>query len=213
MKTLIAIPCLNMVHTEFMASIMGLEKVGNTRTAITYSTLTYDARNNIANAAMEDNFDRILWLDSDMTFQPDLMRRLTEDMDRKNVDFVSALYFMRCRPTKPVIFSNLLYDHQPDQVRIKAENYLDYPKDSFFEIDGSGFGGVLMKVSMLRKVSENFGLPFAPMMGFGEDMSFCWRAKQLGLKMYCDSRIKMGHLSTLETTEKDWLAQIGADNA
>lgn len=208
MKTLIAVPCLNMVHTEFMSSLMGMERVSNTRLAITYSTLTYDARNNIANAAMEDGWDRILWLDSDMTFEPDIMRRFAEDMDRKNADFVSGLYFKRCRPTAPVIFRELIWDPKPEEVRIKAENYWNYPRNSFFEIDGSGFGGVMMNVKMLKDVSEHFGLPFSPLMGFGEDMSFCWRAKQLGYKMWCDSRIKMGHLSTLPTTEEDYLRQV-----
>jgi hypothetical protein len=31
-------------------------------------------------------------------------------------------------------------------------------------------------------------------MGFGEDISFCLRVKELGKKMYCDSSVKMGHV-------------------
>lgn len=207
MKTLIAIPCLNMVHTEFMTSFLSLEKVGQTRTSVTYSTMTYDARNNIAAAAIENGFDRIMWFDSDMTFDSDIMRKLTEDMDRKNLDFVSALYFKRSIPTRPVIFKSLIYDRQPEQVVIKAEHYDDYPRNELFEIEGSGFGGVLMTVSSLKKVAEAFGLPFSPMMGFGEDLSFCWRMKQLGIKMYCDSRVKMGHLASIAVEEKHYLSQ------
>ena len=207
MKTLIAVPCLNMVPTEFFTSMGGLDKVGKTRTAITYSTLTYDARNNLTAIALEDGFDRVLWLDSDMTFEPDIMQKLMADMDEHNLDYVSALYFMRTRPTKPVIFERLIYDRLPEEVHIKADNMLDYPKDQLFEVEGSGFGGVLIKTSALKQVAENFGLPFSPMMGYGEDLSFCWRMKQLGIKMYCDSRIKMGHLATFPVTEADYLAQ------
>lgn len=206
-KTLIAVPCMNMVHTEFLTSILGLQRIGETRSNVTMSSLIYDARNMMAGNAVDGGFDRVLWLDSDMKFDSDLMKRLMTDMDENNLDYVCGLYFMRKYPTAPVIYKNLIYDRQPEQIRLKAEPYYDYPQDQLFEVDGSGFGAVLVKVDAIKKVHKNFGMPFSPMMGFGEDISFCWRLKQLGIKMYCDSRAKLEHLATFPVMEVHYLQQ------
>ena len=34
---------------------------------------------------------------------------------------------------------------------------------------------------------------FAPINGVGEDLSFCWRARQCGYKIWCDPSIALGH--------------------
>ena len=51
---------------------------------------------------------------------------------------------------------------------------------------------------------DKYGSPFYPLMGMGEDTTFCFRAKQDGEKIYCDSRIKAGHVGQYEYTEKDY---------
>ena len=38
-----------------------------------------------------------------------------------------------------------------------------------------------------------------------EDLSFCYRARNIGTKIYCDSRIKFGHIGNYEYTEEDYL--------
>ena len=70
----------------------------------------------------------------------------------------------------------------------------DYPADSVFPVAGCGFGAVMMTTELLRRIRENFGLPFSPFLGFGEDLSFCMRVTQLGETIWCDSRIKLGHV-------------------
>ena len=41
------------------------------------------------------------------------------------------------------------------------------------------------------------------MLGFGEDLAFCLRVKDLGKKVYCDSRIKVGHIGYKTFGEDD----------
>ena len=43
-------------------------------------------------------------------------------------------------------------------------------------------------------VIEKFGDMFAPIQGTGEDLSFCWRARQCGYKIMADPRIQLGHV-------------------
>ena len=207
MKTLIALPCMDMVHTIFMKSLMGMDRVGQTGFAFSCSSLIYDARNTLAKQAVTEGYDRVLWLDSDMDFQPDLLRRLSEDMDEGR-ELVSGLYFKRKAPVKPVIYQHLGYikNENDDGVTPVAVPYEDYPKDSVFPIAACGFGGCLVSVDLIKRVGDKFGLPFSPAMGFGEDLSFCSRATQLGVELYCDSRVKMGHVGLGTITEETYLS-------
>lgn len=194
MRTLIAIPCMDMMHTPFVISLTGLQVKGEIKFAYSASSLVYDSRNGLARKAICEHFDRVLWLDSDMQFQPDLFRKLSDALDEGR-DFVSGLYFTRKAPYKPVIFKRAGYDKVGENgVKPIAEAYYDYPKDGIFEVAAAGFGGVMMNVSLLAEVEKNFGLPFSPIMGFGEDISFCLRVQEMGKKMHCDPSAKMGHV-------------------
>lgn len=209
LKTGIAIPCMNMVHTEFLTSIMALKRPGDVRSAIVMSSLIYDARNSLTKRAIEEGFDRVLWLDSDMAFESDTLVKLGETMDEYNADYVSGLYFARKPITHPIIYKELIYDINQEKQTLDARaiRYDDYPRDSVFEIAASGFGCVLIKTSALEAVHKVYGQPFSPMPGYGEDITFCWRMANLGMKMYCDSRVKLGHVGSWTVTEANYEAQ------
>ena len=212
MRTLIAIPCMDMVHTIFMKAMLSLERVGDVQYGLSCSSLVYDARNGLAKKAVDEGFDRILWLDSDMDFQPDLMKCLSADLDEGR-DFVAGLYFKRKAPITPVVYSEVGYWKDEDNVIPFAMPYHDYPKDSVFEIKGTGFGACMMTTEMVKKVMEQGGMPFSPMIGLGEDLSFCVRALQAGYKLYCDSRIKLGHVGVGVITEDTYITTGGEKDA
>lgn len=204
MKTLICMPCMDMVHTTFLRSLLSLRRVGEVNYALTCSSLIYDARNQLAKRAIDQNYDRVLWLDSDMDFSPDLMEKLSADLDEGR-EFVSALYFSRKEPRKPIIFEKCgCYYLDTGGTAPIAVYYDEYPKDQIFPIEACGFGGVMMTVDLIKRVQEKYGLPFQPALGFGEDLSFCGRVQQLGVQMFCDSRVKMGHVGLKAYTEDDY---------
>lgn len=202
-KYMIAIPCMDMVATQFASSLAVMRRVGANKVVFLSNSMIYDARNMLAAEALDTGADRVLWLDSDMVFQPDLMERLAEDLDA-GIDFVCAPYVKRKLPTTPIIFKRAeIIDVNGKKTR-DAEVYTDYPKDEVFEIDGCGFGAVMMSTYILKAVADTFGAPFDPMPGiYGEDLSFCWRARELGYALYCDSRIKVGHIGQYIFTEKN----------
>lgn len=203
MKTLICIPAMDSVNTSFMRCLLSLRPVGEVRFAITQSSLIYDARNILSVQAITGGFDRVMWLDSDMIFEPDLMERLSKDMD-EGYDLVSGLYFTRKPPHRPVIYDGCRTFIQDGKTRCAAILYEDYPKNSVFEIEACGFGGVLCTVDLLNRIREKFGTPFSPIHGFGEDLSFCIRAREVGARMVCDSSIKMGHIGYHTITEDNY---------
>ena len=195
MATLIAIPCMDMVHTGFMCSLMDMDKPDGTRYSVTTTSLIYDARNILASSALAGDFDRVLWLDSDMKLPKDALIRLSEDID-SGKEFVSGLYWTRKTPLKPCIYSDVWQKEIDGSVRGGADNVTDIP-DDIFEIKGCGFGCVLTSTKLLKQVWENYGPPFLPMARLGEDLSFCWRVSDMGVKMYCDPKVKVGHIGTM----------------
>jgi hypothetical protein len=154
-----------------------------------------------------------------MVFQPDALKRLTADIDGKSTmgdtnlsdfkgcDMVTGLYFKRRAPHTPVIFSRLEQpgigaDGLPEK---RIDDFVSYPKDSLFTVSGCGFGCCMTSVKLLKAVWDKFGPAFAPLTWAGEDIAFCYRAKQLGYDIWCDSRVKCGHIGSYIYTEDDFL--------
>ena len=208
-KILIAVPSHEMVHARFTQSLMALDRPENDE--IGYSqivgTLVYTSRTLIANKAVEMGFDKVLWLDSDMTFQPDTLIRLSKDMDEHNLDMVCGIYFTRKTPIMPSIHKHLHWQIKEDGwVDTDCRCYTDYPENSLFEIACCGFGCVMTSGRLLKAMNEKYGSPFYPLMGMGEDTTFCWRATQNGYKIFCDSSVKVGHMGQYEFNEETWRA-------
>ena len=206
-KTLIAVPCFDMVHTEFMQSLIALEKPQDTSFTVVKNTLISVARNTIARNAIEAGFDRIMWFDSDMNIPRDALIKLTADMDRNpGIDLVTGLYFTRKASIKPVIYSHLHWEKVDGKVDAGAGNYFDYP-EGLIPIAGCGFGCVLTSVDIIKRVWEKIGIPFAELPGFGEDLSFCDRVNRLEGKIYADTTVKCGHVGVQEYNEQMYRAQ------
>ena len=199
-RTLIAIPCLDMVHTEFCRSLARLHTVGEIHHSFVQCSLVYTSRKQLCRTAMESGADYVLWLDSDMVFEPTLMEELMKDMEGR--DIVSAMYFARKPPYRPVILKTLEKTLGGGNV----EHYDDYPTDGIFEIAGCGFGCVMMRTNVIRQMAEIFSDTFGPIPGFGEDFSFCLRAKTMGVKMYADPKIIVGHCGGMIVTQDTYRA-------
>lgn len=191
MKTLIAIPSMDSVPTRFAQSLAMLRKDGECEIAFQIGSLVYNARNSLANIAIQIEADRILWLDSDMVFAPDLLSTLGKTMKDTGADIVSGLYFRRVPPYSPVLYKEL--ELNPDRTA-KYEEYKDLPEDRVFDIAGCGFGCVLMGTDVILSVDNKFHELFTPLTGMGEDLAFCWRARQCNYDIVCDQSVQLGHV-------------------
>lgn len=200
MRTLIAIPCMDNIDVDFAQSLVQIHPVGEVQIAFLPGSLVYVAREKLAEVAITMKADYVLWLDSDMIFNPEILADLMSD----DKDCVSGLCFRRRPPFTPAIYKKIRYGTERGDY--ENEEYLDYPLDSLFEVDACGFGAVLVKTEVIKKVQETFGATFEPMRGYGEDISFCIRAKQCGYKVWCDSRVKLGHVTRSVSNEETYLA-------
>lgn len=198
-KILIAIPCMDQVPAPFAQSLAMIQKTeDNVACAFQMGSLIYTSRNNLALQALKGEFDYILWLDSDMVFQQDLLIQLKKVMDEKELDFVSGLYFRRVPPFTPVLFDKLEID---EAGACTWTDWKDVP-EGLFKVGGCGFGCVLMKTDILFEVQSKFGGMFNPIASMGEDLSFCWRARQCGYDLWCDPSIVCGHVGYTVINDK-----------
>ena len=200
MRTLIAIPCLDMVHTLFMASLISLRKPEGTEIAIASCSLVYESRHTLAQKAINEGFDRVLWLDSDMTFGPDMLERFSADLDNGK-EFVCGLFFTRKNPIMPCVYEVCRpRTKRTGEVVPAKESFREIP-DGIFEIEGCGFAAVMMTTDLIRSAGP---LPFYPEEGFGEDLTFCRKVRDAGKKLYCDPGIKVGHIGIQVIDENTW---------
>ena len=199
MKTLIAIPCMDTLPVGFVQSLIYMHKGDNPTVYLKPNSLIYDSRNLLSLYAIENDFDNVLWLDSDMLFPPDTLQRL----ESHNVDMVTGLYVKRHEPVVPVIYDTIEEPvrNADGKLTRNISPYTSYPHDSFFPVAGCGFGCVLTSTKLLRDVWDHFGPAFLPFTWAGEDLSFCYRANQLGYQIYCDSTLSLGHIGTYVYTE------------
>jgi hypothetical protein len=208
-KTLIAIPSFDMVHTDLMESFTNLIKPAGTSYTNVRDTLINESRNIIAANAIKSGFDYVFWIDSDMKIPPDALTRMLAVAEDSGIDYLSGLYFTRRPPIKPCFFKELWWQKKEDEsIDTGSQFYFDYP-EGLVECAGSGFGCCLTSVELLKAVGDAFGAPFAPLDGMGEDVSFCWRVIQLGKKMYVDTTVKCGHVGQFCYDETAYRSYLG----
>lgn len=190
-KIMIAVPCMDQVPAPFAQSLAMIRKPDDdVACSFQMGSLIYTSRNNLALQAMKAEFDYMLWLDSDMVFQQDLLIKMKQVMDEKDLDFLTGLYFRRVPPFTPVLFDQLDID---ENGICTWTDWKDVP-EGMFKIGGCGFGCVLIKTDVLFDVQAKFGEMFNPIANMGEDLSFCWRARQCGYDIWCDPSLVCGHV-------------------
>lgn len=198
MKVFVAIPSLDTVPALFCQSLALLQRAGDTIVGFQVGSLVYNARNELARQAIKSEADWVLWLDSDMVFEPDLLKKMLKVCEENNIDFLTGLCFRRKPPYTPTLFDRLdKMEHGASYTTIMSV------PEGRFKVGGCGFAGVLMSTDVLLSVAARFGgRMFDPLEGFGEDVSFCWRARQCGYEIWCDSDIELGHIGNMVVTRE-----------
>lgn len=178
-------------HMEFMIEL------GRREASLPYSVafatvggvFTPLAREKIAEAAVRDGYDYVFMFDSDMSIPVDVLDRLY----KHDVDIVAPLAFMRRPPYFPVIFiqRQAIENGKPYFSTTTVKNY---PKNKLFECDATGFGAVLIKTSVIKKMTPPY---FMSTCGTGEDILFCLNAKnQANARVFVDTSLPIGHLKS-----------------
>lgn len=152
------------------------------------------ARDQAARLALQGGMDYLFMIDDDMIAPDDTFERLYAH----NVDIVAPLAFTRNAPHKPVIYAEHGgYDPVSRKPYMQNVTIQNYPKNQLVECDAVGFGAVLIKMDVFKKLQDaNAGSEkwFMSTCGTGEDIYFCYQAKKVGARVFMDTATKLGHL-------------------
>lgn len=207
MKLLIGIPTHDFIHVEFVKCLMALldqlKRDGVDYTLdIDSGTLVYIARERISNKAINEGYSHVLWLDSDMVFQPTIL----DDLMFSGKPFVTGVYHARRKGHASCIFKSI-------DIHKGVERFEGYPNKAF-RIAGCGFGCVLIETDILKAVTLNKGPCFLPLAGYGEDLAFCKRAAEMGFEIWCEPSVVCGHIGHIAIYPEDyerWKTTIQGD--
>ncbi len=193
-KILIAVPCMDQLPAQFAHSLATLTSYGieDTQISIWFNlgSLIYTSRDQIAKKALLDEADLVMWFDSDMVFNTDTMKKMLEHIEN-GADMVTGIYYRRTPPFTPVAFKTMELNEEGT-----AFDWTEFDEipSGLFEVGACGFGCVLMKTEIFVSVFAKFGQMFTPIANCGEDIAFCWRARQCGYKILADPSIGLGHV-------------------
>ena len=193
MRLLIAVPCMDTVRYEFAESLANLCKhlsdIGVEYDLKWHATsIIYLAREDLANHAINNEYDYMLWLDSDMVFIPDhfdLLRGL-------NVDFATGIYRSRRNS-----YCYVIKDIEDSDKRV-----MKLPPEPF-KVAACGFGFVLIKTQVLYKVRSNFFTMFTPTPSMGEDYAFCDRWLKMGGEIIAHPDVLPDHIAYIRLRGDD----------
>jgi len=142
--------------------------------------------------------DWVLMLDSDHTFDPDLVHRMLRLFQRDNLDVLSALYQYKDYPYE---FATYIYSGG-----YKHLTGFDFKQPGqTVRVDCVGAGTLLVRRRVFERIAAELRQrPFDLIGEYGEDFSFFERCRMLGIKAYVAPGIQTYHLRTEETVVEDY---------
>jgi len=150
----------------------------------TDNTFHATARNQLAKDMLGD---WLLMLDSDHDFEPDLLLRMLDILNRGNLDVLSGFYVHRRPPYTPVMFD--FKGDEPKQV-------IDWNRSvKLFSVPCAGGGCLLVRRWVFERIRKELKCePFDLIGPLGEDFSFFKRLEMLKIPAYMATDIESRHL-------------------
>lgn len=198
-RCVVLVPLGRDLDLGFARALNELEKRGYTVRCVTGYAAIDQGRSQMATDALQDGFDALMWIDSDVGFDADSVDRLREH----NLPVVCGIYpkkgkrALACHVlpgTKRIVFGKgggLM------EIKYAATGFL-YTQRTVYE--------TIFEHEKLPICNKQFGRPtvpyFLPMIMpdgenhwyLGEDYAFCERARRSGFRIMADSSIRLNHI-------------------
>lgn len=203
MKVAICVPCRDTVMTGFafdlakLCAYEGVTRCAKGGSLMIYQvpgTLIFNQRERLAEEALKDGADAILWVDSDMRFPKDALEILLS----RNLPIVGVNATTRRFPVKPTALD--IDPETNDLVKVDSKG-----KTGLEQVMGVGFGMVLIKKEVFEAAQKPwFWFEQTDKGGIiGEDIYFCAKAFDAGYKTVIDHDLSM-HIRHIGTYEYGW---------
>lgn len=160
--------------------------------------------------------DWILFIDDDMTWQPNAIKTLVETREKFDLDILGGLCFQRGAPYQPT-----MYYADPTGGYLFREGW---DEDAAIEVDATGMAFVIIHARVFdailrQRTGEGFPsfqerqfMPPPPFFRWegelGEDFLFCKEAKEAGCRVFVDTSVKIGHIGEHVITQETFLREL-----
>lgn len=193
------VPASSSVEPECEQALSVLSERGYAVRHLRGNAAIDQARNLLATRALSGGFEELLWIDSDIGFDPDDVERLRAH----DLPLVCGLY--------PKKGEQAVACH----VLPGTDEIVFGKKGGLVEILYAGTGFLLTRREVYGRIEEACALPrcnarfaeavipyFLPMIVpdgdghwyLGEDYAFCERARQAGLRVFADTTVRLKHI-------------------
>jgi GT2 family glycosyltransferase len=189
MKVLIGLSTMEHIRkADFMPYFLGLEKPPNSLITTVHGQSPAKSRNVIIDQAIENECTHIFFMDDDMAIPPDsLIKLLAHDKD-----VVSGLYLMRSYPHFPVAFDIAFDNGYNKYIYMKPE------VSGLIEVTNCGLGCALIKTEVFKALEKPYvRLGEIEKDGWCDDVGFFNRVRAAGFKIYLDTDVKCGHMTSV----------------
>jgi hypothetical protein len=172
-----------------------------------------EARNQIVDifAEAHPNAEWLLMIDTDMTFPDHLLEALLQHAHPEKAPIVGGLCFAGGKMNNPYpTVYKAVQRGEGDQQYASIERVYNYPRDAMVRVAATGGACLLMHRGALGAVGNAYGKnPDGSQHAYpwftegvtgpqgepwGEDIIFCLRAYRLGIPIWVNTAVKLGHV-------------------
>lgn len=171
---------------------MGIQ-LGSVKNII--GNLIHKQRQQIVDDWMRTDGDWLLWVDSDVVINPDIVKKLWETANKVTHPVVCGIYFVSPNPNQPLMtpYPCVFTDDGVVNTPIHP-----LPENQVIKIDTAGLGLCLMHRSVLEKLKDPYeGIYFDVSIGKvnkSEDVSFFRKLKEQGIPVYAHTGVLAPHI-------------------
>ena len=186
------------------SALICMEKPGQVEFAVISRSRIDQSRNLLLKYAYEKGLGHVLFVDDDNPPPINAMSKLLS----RGKDIIGCLI-----PKRKPGYEYCIFDKHFVDGKFKAYRHkIDLPEEEVFEVDAIGCGVTLVKMEAVKKIIKRFNKgwkdgdkwddikvkPFDFVMFegdlIGEDIAFCQRAQEAGVKIHCDQTLRVPHI-------------------
>jgi hypothetical protein len=210
-KVFIGMPTPEVVSVNFVDSLLGVVSEAKAdghyvETMFMQGVRTDKNRNEMVKYFLDNNFDYLLFLDTDMTYPKDIVRKYIGS----GKELIGGVYYKRSYPHFPVVFALRENGH------FQSVDPTVWGKNQIIKVDGLGTGGMMITRSVFDKITAsgqdywfnyglNYHIPGAKTDIATHDLVFCKKFLDAGGEVFVHTGVQMNHVAVEIVTEQTWV--------
>lgn len=192
-KGIVAIPCTVQGRwSSFWDCVERLEKPEGVIVRTARGCSPAANRNRLIAEAQKLGAEWIYFLDDDLTFHSDTLKRLLKHFDNPEIEAVVALSFRRQAP-----FYAIWFDEAEPQIDRMLKTLP--PPGQLTPLKAATFGGMLVRMSAIAKMTRPYvTIGQIQPEEWNDDLYFCRNMAAAGVQLWGDSSVRFGHTTDVD---------------